>query len=1159
MKKVTAILLAVFMLLAYIPQISAEGTPTILRVTHNGGELNKDAEIRMSKSGGELELEVYTENMDNLTFRVRKFGQYDPDFDKELNGRVENKGDYFLFKAQVPANMTNGNIDYTIQFKTVKWANAFNLKVLVSAEEPTPELPDTPDEPAVEYVNIPDKLFLKVINKNLDENREDDQKVTKTEMESLTTISHYLDDNGKPGIIEEAKKSILGTPKSLQGTDDAKFMVSYGIKSIEGIQYAKNLKQLKLNENEVVDISPLRDLTQLEYLEFSRNRVVDIEPIRNLKNLTFLKLYNNWIEDVSPIADLTNLTGLDIHYNVRVKMSDGKKIISNGITDISPLKNLTKLQYFDVSGNRIKDASVILNFPDIKHLDLSSNNIETYVGLGEKIAKLNVIIGNETPGFSQNFWAQEVSIDEPIVVKDNSVEFENKYKGFKELFTAMVKEFNSEDELSDEDLLQAVQENTSISTKKSGVEPSYDLANNKIKLTLSDDFIEKNRGKEVKIPLTIIFAETYSWNIDVNLNVEGKKTEPKEPIQALLTKNNVPVMDTLNFEVFEGDNSIEKITSVNGMLNFTKYEAGKTYTLKLTSDKYDLITGYVKVVNEQGMYGLHFLEKSDEPLSINNAGTIKLKDKADEPEQPIGDEVLKELPVRVKIDGKLKEGIIIGIHLWDFGIPNLIHKYETDGEGKYILKDLQANTKYTIRIITRGYKFKEEEFNIITNKDGHVKSINNKSVKDFADGIVFDGTEKNNEQTEKVTVKFNTVYKENNEAAKGVVLTANIISPNLSSYRDETSNEKGEVTFEIEGTESGKIYAITVSKNAQFLWKFEPELVEVVVYKDRYEIIPTKDNMSAENIIRVTKDDRTHLKADLSKLIKEAEELIASQKYTEKSIFALKTAVKGGKMELEEGETIPYYVEGHIKNIRNAIKKLVMKEVTIVTEPKTDAYSEYTDLRDNNNDKKNEAEKPKVEKEPELEILIIDAPEIPFGMIDVPLTPTQDAIKNMVTRGILKGTGGNKFEPKMKVSRAMVTEVLMRLSADKTIDDSIKFSDVKNENWFSKSVKWAATHEVIKGYGDGTFRADRKITLQEFAYMLKRYAVNMPKTVNVDKGKYPFLPAWSRDAVLGLVETGLIDDSELNKDNFNSEINREYLAVVIDRLIKFTEAGSKNK
>lgn len=381
--------------------------------------------------------------------------------------------------------------------------------------KPNPKPNPTPN-PEDKYVNIPDPLFLKVINKNLDPNRPDDQKVTKEEMESLTMISHYLDDEGKPGIMDGAKKSILGTPRSLEGTPEYKFMTSYGIKSIEGIQYAKNLTHLKLNENEISDITPLKDLKKLEYLEISRNRIVDLTPLKDLTNLTFLKLYNNWIEDVTPLAGLVNLEGLDLHNNVHQEIIDGKRINSGGISDISSLKNLTKLNFLDLSANNLKDVSVIKNFDKIKDIDLSGNHIENYVGLDESIAKRYVAVANGVG--SQNFWAQSVTKEEPITVTSADVEFDNPYKGFKELFISLAKVM-AEEEVSDEDALQGAQMYTMIKSNTDGVEAAYDLNSNKITLTVSDAFREVNKGKTVDVAMMIVFGGAYEWNLNVKLKI----------------------------------------------------------------------------------------------------------------------------------------------------------------------------------------------------------------------------------------------------------------------------------------------------------------------------------------------------------------------------------------------------------------------------------------------------------------------------------------------------------------------------------------------------------------------------------------------------------------------------------------------------------------
>lgn len=357
-------------------------------------------------------------------------------------------------------------------------------------------------KPAKKYVEIEDAKLLKVINKNLDKNRADNQKVTVEEMESLTELSIFLKEDGSADFSENAKYSILGKPTSLKGTKDFKFAVTRGMKSIKGLEYAKNLKKLKLNENEISDISPLKNLTKLEYLEIQRNRIVDVNPLKNLTNLKFLKLYNNLIEDVTPLSNLTNLTGLDLHYNVTVGGDESHKIISKGITDISALKNLKKLEFLDISANRIEDISILKNFDKIKDLDFSGNRVKNYEGLGNYIAERLGKALNEGIGSIQ-FSGQTIDFGSTVEVKEKEVIFTTPFKGTKELGDSLAQVFGSEDPLN---VFSKIESNVE------GIDASYDLDTNKIKLTVSDGVIAKYNGKELDLNLKMSLEE-YTWTL----------------------------------------------------------------------------------------------------------------------------------------------------------------------------------------------------------------------------------------------------------------------------------------------------------------------------------------------------------------------------------------------------------------------------------------------------------------------------------------------------------------------------------------------------------------------------------------------------------------------------------------------------------------------
>jgi len=63
-----------------------------------------------------------------------------------------------------------------------------------------------------------------------------------------------------------------------------------GIKKLDGLEKAANLRILWLEQNEIRDISPLAELTELDRLILPNNKIEDITPLAGLKQLTHLEL-----------------------------------------------------------------------------------------------------------------------------------------------------------------------------------------------------------------------------------------------------------------------------------------------------------------------------------------------------------------------------------------------------------------------------------------------------------------------------------------------------------------------------------------------------------------------------------------------------------------------------------------------------------------------------------------------------------------------------------------------------------------------------------------------------------------------------------------------------------------------------------------------------
>lgn len=241
--------------------------------------------------------------------------------------------------------------------------------------------------------------------------------------------------------------------------------------------------------------------------------------------------------------------------------------------------------------------------------------------------------------------------------------------------------------------------------------------------------------------------------------------------------------------------------------------------------------------------------------------------------------------------------------------------------------------------------------------------------------------------------------------------------------------------------------------------------------------------------------------------------------------------------------------------------------------PPSDNYYDYYYPNEGRNDyvrkpadKKAESKKEEKKAEPkkveekvqpaqEVKAISVMPASLPVELTDIPTGEVGEAISNMVARGVLKGVGGNKFAPKVTINRAMVTEVFLRISTDKSIYTALEFKDVKDDDWYNYSVKWAASKNIIKGFEDGTFKPKQKVTAQEFAVMLERmlreYKIELPTLKSVDRTKYQGLKDWSRDSVIKILEQGLIEESD--QPIAKREITRAELAKVLDMIIKFTE------
>jgi uncharacterized protein YjdB/C1A family cysteine protease len=99
-----------------------------------------------------------------------------------------------------------------------------------------------------------------------------------------------------------------------------------------------------------------------------------------------------------------------------------------------------------------------------------------------------------------------------------------------------------------------------------------------------------------------------------------------------------------------------------------------------------------------------------------------------------------------------------------------------------------------------------------------------------------------------------------------------------------------------------------------------------------------------------------------------------------------------------------------------------------------------------------------------------------------------ESIKYVYEHGYMTGTSTDTFSPDQPLTRGMVVTVLYRMAGEPDVTYTGNYSDVKASKYYAKPVAWAAQEGIATGYKDGTFGAEKNISRQELAKMIRQFA-----------------------------------------------------------------------
>lgn len=182
---------------------------------------------------------------------------------------------------------------------------------------------------------------------------------------------------------------------------------SGNVKSLDGLEYAKNLTVLDISDNNLTSVEPIKKLNNITYLDLRENEIEDFGPLTG-------KVYDTLLVDGNPISNFEPLLSnpsiankkvliesqtLRIHLKSELSIPNDKEIT---IKDLSQMKELTYISssYSDVSS--LVGLEYATNLESITIVNAPSNRSEltnlSPISNLKKLKKLRLTLGGTNTG-----------------------------------------------------------------------------------------------------------------------------------------------------------------------------------------------------------------------------------------------------------------------------------------------------------------------------------------------------------------------------------------------------------------------------------------------------------------------------------------------------------------------------------------------------------------------------------------------------------------------------------------------------------------------------------------------------------------------------------------------------------------------------------------
>ena len=182
-------------------------------------------------------------------------------------------------------------------------------------------------------------------------------------------------------------------------------------------------------------------------------------------------------------------------------------------------------------------------------------------------------------------------------------------------------------------------------------------------------------------------------------------------------------------------------------------------------------------------------------------------------------------------------------------------------------------------------------------------------------------------------------------------------------------------------------------------------------------------------------------------------------------------------------------------------------------------------------------------------------PEVKLPFTDVSTSDWfYDDVAFVYEYGLFSGTDSRSFSPNASMTRAMLVTVLYRLEGEPTVTGRSSFTDVRSGAYYEKAVIWAAANGIVTGTDSTSFSPDAKVTREQLAAILYRYAQYRKLDTDASAKLNSFtdadsVSAYASEALGWAVSEGLINGAS-GKLMPKGDATRAQVAAILHRFVK---------